>query len=33
MTSDTPKEDREFISYLLWDMDHQVCLGNDEAVI
>jgi len=33
MTSDTPKEDRELIPYLLWDMDHQVCLGNDKAVI
>ncbi|KKT36670.1 MAG: hypothetical protein UW22_C0034G0013 [Candidatus Gottesmanbacteria bacterium GW2011_GWB1_44_11c] len=33
MTSDTPKEDRELIPYLLWDMDHQVCIGNEKAVI
>jgi fibrillarin-like rRNA methylase len=33
MTSDTLKEDRELIPYLLWDMDHQICIGNDKAVL
>ena len=33
MTSDTPKEDRELIPYLLWDMDHQICVGNDKVVL
>jgi len=33
MTSDTPKEDREMIPYLLWDMDHQVCIGDQKATL
>jgi len=33
MTSDTSKEDRELIPYLLWDMDHQVCIGDDKVVV
>ncbi|MCJ7740905.1 hypothetical protein MUP32_06380 [Candidatus Microgenomates bacterium] len=30
MTSETPKEDKDLIAFLRWDMINQVCLGNGE---
>lgn len=30
-TSETPKEDRELIPFLRWDMINQVCLGDSNA--
>lgn len=32
-TSETSKEDTEAIRYLLWDMHHQVCLGDENAKV
>jgi len=29
--SEATAEEREFLPYLLWDKEHQVCLGNQEA--
>jgi hypothetical protein len=33
MTSETPKEDRELIPFVRWDMINQVCLGDNKATI
>ena len=33
LTSETPKEEKELVPYLRWDMIHQVCLGDGEATI
>lgn len=33
MTSETPKEDRELIPFLRWNMINQVCLGDGNANI
>ncbi|MEK7592200.1 MAG: hypothetical protein AAB508_02270 [Patescibacteria group bacterium] len=31
MTSETPKEEKELIPYLRWNLIHQVCLGDENA--
>ncbi|MDP1722345.1 MAG: hypothetical protein Q8L37_03980 [Candidatus Gottesmanbacteria bacterium] len=31
MTSETPKEEKELIPYLRWNLIHQVCLGDTSA--
>lgn len=31
MTSETPKEEKELIPYLRWNLIHQVCLGDQDA--
>lgn len=31
MTSETPKEEKELIPYLRWNLIHQVCLGDEDA--
>lgn len=31
LTSESKQEDTEALPYLLWDMNHQVCLGDEEA--
>lgn len=31
MTSETPKEEKELIPYLRWNVIHQVCLGDQDA--
>lgn len=31
LTSDARREDKEILPYLVWDMRHQVCLGDTEA--
>lgn len=33
MVSGTSKENSELLPYLLWDMNHQECLGNKKATI
>lgn len=33
MVSETSKEESELLPYLLWDMNHQECIGKKEATI
>lgn len=33
LTSETRKEESDTIRYLVWDMKHQVCLGNPDAIV
>lgn len=33
LTSETTKEDSSVLRYLVWDMKHQVCLGDQDASI
>jgi hypothetical protein len=33
LTSETPREERELVPYIHWNMMHQVCLGDGEAKI
>lgn len=33
LTSESTPEDSSALRYLLWDMQHQVCLGNQSAVL
>lgn len=33
LTSETTKDESETVRYLLWDMRHQICLGNENATI
>jgi len=31
LTSESPKEEKELIPYIMWDLNHQVCLGDKEC--
>jgi hypothetical protein len=33
LTSDSPQDDKTSVQWLYWDMKHQVCLGNKQAMI
>ncbi|OIP83781.1 hypothetical protein AUK04_03050 [Candidatus Roizmanbacteria bacterium CG2_30_33_16] len=33
LTSDSQSQDSSMVRFLLWDQQHQVCLGNQDAVI
>lgn len=33
LTSETAKEESETVRYLIWDMRHQICLGDGNAVV
>ena len=33
MTSEASREKFELLPYLLWDMNHQVCIGDKKAII
>jgi len=33
LTSESDKADSENVRYLIWDMKHQICLGDQDAVI
>lgn len=33
LTSESPREEKDALPYLVWDMNHQVCLGDQEARI
>ena len=33
LTSESSQEEKETLPYLLWDMRHQVCLGDHNAIL
>ena len=33
ISSDSQSQDSSMVRFLLWDQQHQVCLGNQDAVI
>lgn len=33
LTSETPQKEKEILPYLLWDMKHQVCLGDQRTAL